>query len=92
MPGSIGINPGKIPQKSLMKKTALIPVALLIGLMVWSSHGADISGEWRAEFDTQIGTQKYVFTFQAETNKLTGKSELRGQWPETRRRTERRQN
>jgi enterochelin esterase-like enzyme len=64
-----------------MKKTSVTPLVILIGLMALSSHGADVSGQWHAEFDTQIGTQKYVFTFQIETNKLTGKanSEVNGQ-------------
>jgi hypothetical protein len=34
----------------------------------------DISGEWRAEFDTQIGMQKYTFTFHVSDGKLTGKA------------------
>jgi hypothetical protein len=33
---------------------------------------ADISGQWRAEIDTQIGVQKYLFTFQVDGEKLTG--------------------
>ncbi len=32
------------------------------------------SGKWRAEFDTQIGRQKYVFAFKAEGNVITGKA------------------
>jgi len=33
-----------------------------------------ITGQWRAEFDTPIGLQKYVFTFQADGKKLTGEA------------------
>ena len=46
---------------------------------------ADIGGQWRAEFDTQIGLQKYVFTFQTDGSKLTGKAvaEVNGQKRET---------
>jgi hypothetical protein len=42
---------------------------------------ADITGTWKAEFDTQIGAQKYTFTFKQEGNKLTGKtaSEVQGE-------------
>ena len=36
--------------------------------------GPDASGVWLAEFDTQIGQQKYVFTLKAEGEKLTGKA------------------
>lgn len=34
----------------------------------------DISGTWSAEFDTQIGMQKYQFTFKFADGKLTGKA------------------
>jgi enterochelin esterase-like enzyme len=34
----------------------------------------DIAGQWRAEFETQIGVQKYLFTFQTAGGKLTGKA------------------
>jgi len=33
-----------------------------------------IAGKWRAEFDTQIGKQKYLFTLQSEGNAVTGKA------------------
>jgi enterochelin esterase-like enzyme len=46
----------------------------VIGLLASASHAADIAGQWRAEFDTQIGVQKYVFTFQTDGDKLTGKA------------------
>jgi enterochelin esterase-like enzyme len=45
-----------------------------IGLLASAGHAADIAGQWRAEFDTQIGVQKYLFTFQIEGDKLTGKA------------------
>lgn len=35
---------------------------------------ADISGTWQAEFDTQIGLQKYTFTLKQEGTALTGKA------------------
>jgi enterochelin esterase-like enzyme len=54
---------------------AILKAALLCGwLLVATAHGADISGQWRAEFDTQIGPQKYLFTFQVDGEKLTGKA------------------
>jgi enterochelin esterase-like enzyme len=37
-------------------------------------EAADLSGRWRAEFDTRIGRQRYTFTFEAEGEKLTGKA------------------
>lgn len=36
---------------------------------------ADVSGAWHAEFDTQIGPQKYTFTFKQDGDKLAGKAE-----------------
>ena len=35
---------------------------------------ADIAGKWRAEFDTQIGLQKYVYEFKVDGDKLTGRA------------------
>jgi enterochelin esterase-like enzyme len=57
-----------------MKKTGTILFCSLIGLLASAAHAFDISGQWRAEFDTQIGTQKYVFTFQTDGDILTGKA------------------
>ena len=39
------------------------------------------TGIWNAEFDTQIGKQKYSYTLKQEGDKLTGKAtaEVRGQ-------------
>lgn len=34
----------------------------------------DIAGQWRAEFESQRGHQKYLFTFQTDGEKLTGKA------------------
>ncbi len=57
----------------------------MFGLAVSATQEADVTGQWRAEFDTQIGLQKYLFTFQADGGKLTGKaaSEVNGQKRET---------
>jgi hypothetical protein len=46
-------------------------VTLLLALPVWA---LDLSGEWKAEFETQVGVQKYTFTFKVEGDKLTGKA------------------
>jgi len=37
-------------------------------------HAANITGTWKSEFDTQIGHQKYTFTFKQDGTKLTGKA------------------
>ncbi len=33
---------------------------------------ADVTGQWKAEFDTQVGPQKYTFDLKVEGEKLTG--------------------
>jgi hypothetical protein len=33
-----------------------------------------VAGKWQAEFDTQIGKQKYLYTFKVDGAKLTGKA------------------
>lgn len=35
---------------------------------------AQVAGQWRAEFDTQVGAMKYRYTFQVDGAKLTGKA------------------
>jgi len=56
-----------------MKKTQIL-TAVLSSLLALAAQAVDISGQWRAEFDTQIGRQKYLYTFQVEGEKLTGKA------------------
>ena len=63
-----------------MKKLGMIVLGSLIWLLAPASQAADIAGQWRGEFDSPIGVQKYLFTFEADGNKLTGKaaSEVNG--------------
>jgi FKBP-type peptidyl-prolyl cis-trans isomerase 2 len=35
---------------------------------------ASVAGKWQAEFDTQIGKQKYIYEFKVDGDKLTGKA------------------
>jgi len=44
------------------------------------ARATDITGSWRASFDTQIGTQDYMYTFVVKDTALTGKiqSEMGG--------------
>jgi enterochelin esterase-like enzyme len=64
-----------------MKNLSMALLGSFIWLMAPVSHGADITGQWRGEFDSQIGLQKYLFTFQTDGQKLAGKaaSEVNGQ-------------
>jgi len=39
-----------------------------------SALAADFNGKWSAEFDTQIGVQKYTYEFHVDGAKVTGKA------------------
>ena len=54
--------------RKLMMLAAFTPA--LLGL----ASAADVAGKWKAEFDTQIGLQKYVYEFKVDGDKLSGKA------------------
>jgi hypothetical protein len=60
---------GDIASEDIVAKrvagTVLAPAALL---------AADVSGTWKSEFDSQIGNQKYTYTFKQDGTNLTGKA------------------
>ena len=60
-------------------------ILLITAAFTLSVRAADIIGTWKAEFDTQIGMQKYTFTFKQDGDEITGKavSEIEGQTNET---------
>ena len=53
-----------------MRKSLILAVLILTGMV--GLFAADITGKWTAEFDSQVGPQKYVFEFKVEGAKLTG--------------------
>jgi hypothetical protein len=55
-------------------KPRLLTSCLLVLCSVLSASAASITGRWRAEFDTAIGVQTYVFEFKVDGEKLTGKA------------------
>jgi hypothetical protein len=57
--------------KSARIAAAAVGVVLLGAL---GALAADVTGKWTAEFDTQVGPQKYVFDLKAEGGKVTGKA------------------
>lgn len=63
----------------MIKNKTLIGV-LIAAAMATAAFAADVTGTWTASFDTQVGAQKYTYTFKVDGNKLTGKakSELAG--------------
>jgi hypothetical protein len=50
--------------------------ALAFGLLLLAlpAQAAGVAGRWTAEFDTQVGPQKYTFLFNVDGEKLTGKA------------------
>jgi enterochelin esterase-like enzyme len=53
---------------------------LTLAVFSLSAVAANVTGTWKAEFNTQIGVQKYTFTLKEEGDNLTGKanSEIAG--------------
>jgi hypothetical protein len=49
---------------------SMVLIALMLSPV--SIYSADITGIWKAEFDTQIGVQKYTFEFQQTEDGITG--------------------
>ncbi len=71
---------GTIPD--IMKPAIILLTLAASHCSVWAG---DVTGTWKAQFDSQIGEQKYTFTFKQEGTNLTGKanSEVNGEKRET---------
>src|ERR1044072_9096495 len=61
-------------QPNIMMKTQLTLLALAVASL--SALAVDISGTWKAEFDTQRGLQKYTFALKQDGTKVTGKASV----------------
>ena len=57
--------------KNLSKILLVVSATLIFSMSVLA---IDLSGEWKTEFETQVGVQKYTFAFKVEGEKLTGKA------------------
>lgn len=57
-----------------MKKVVLFLFCSVFGPLLTTVWAAEVSGQWQAEFESPRGLQKYLFTFQGEGEKLTGKA------------------
>ncbi len=68
------VDPSKDPMKTNRPLKSILVTALCGLLAGTAARAGDVSGQWRAEFDTQIGPQKYLFTFQVNEGKVTGKA------------------
>src|SRR5580765_4682485 len=51
-------------------------ILLTLALCSVSALAADITGTWKAEFDTQRGLQKYTFTLKQDGASITGKANV----------------
>jgi hypothetical protein len=58
---------------SVRIRQLILALALVVGIAA-TTLAADVTGTWTAEFDTQIGIQKYVYTFKVDGEKLTGEA------------------
>jgi len=56
----------------MLRRSLVVAVLIAAGLVC--AYAADITGKWNAEFDSQVGPQKYVFDFKVEGTTLTGKA------------------
>ncbi len=54
-----------------------IPITLLtLAVLSLSALAADVTGTWKAEFETQRGLQKYTFTLKQDGANVTGKASV----------------
>jgi hypothetical protein len=57
-----------------MRSFKLITLAAFVLTALGVARAADLAGTWTAEFDSQIGTQKYTYEFKVDGDKITGKA------------------
>ena len=51
---------------------AMALTVVVTGFLTHAFAAVNITGNWTAAFDTQIGEQKYTYTFQVKGSELTG--------------------
>jgi hypothetical protein len=56
-----------------MKLRTLALLALIIAAVL-PAHAAELIGKWTAEFDSQIGVQKYIYEFKQGGEQITGQA------------------
>jgi opacity protein-like surface antigen len=57
-----------------MIKNRVLLSAVIAAALAAAAFAADVTGIWTATFDTQVGAQKYTYTFKVQGTKLTGKA------------------
>ena len=55
-----------------LRRILIVAVIALTALAC--AYAADIAGKWTAQFDTQVGLQKYTYEFKVDGTTLTGKA------------------
>jgi hypothetical protein len=55
-----------------MKLRMAVVLPVLVLALALSALAADITGQWTATFNTQVGEQHYTYTFKVDGEKLTG--------------------
>lgn len=55
-----------------MKVRIAVALPIFVLSVALSAWAADISGQWTATFNTQVGEQHYTYTFKVDGEKLTG--------------------
>jgi hypothetical protein len=59
----------------MISRKALFLLGLILAVTgIARAADSGLVGKWKAEFDTQIGLQKYTYVFAVEDGKLTGKA------------------
>jgi hypothetical protein len=55
----------------MLRKIAVAALFVLFGSI--GALAGDFNGKWKADFETGVGSQKYVFEFHVDGTRLTGK-------------------
>lgn len=58
-----------------MRRRRFLVAVGISPVVVRLAFAADLSGTWKASFNTQIGVQNYTYTFKVDGAKLTGSAE-----------------
>jgi len=60
--------------EAIMKLRISVVLAVVVLCSLICVFAADISGKWTAEFDSQVGLQKYKYEFKVDGSNITGKA------------------
>jgi len=59
-------------EKAMNKLRNTVVLTVLAAGLALTAWAADLTGQWKATFDTQIGEQHYTYTFKVDGEKLIG--------------------